>query len=159
MFKVVLLEPQIPQNTGNIARLCAATEMELIIVGQPGFSLQDKYLKRAGLDYWEFVRIKHVPDVTTFLAELDREVRRLEDTGDIRPFQTRAGWSPEGNGGNLVGLLSFMNSNGVRFASSKPSDEPVYHNLFVMMRSLYLTVAEDDESIQPVKLRDLVDHP
>lgn len=86
MFKVVLLEPQIPQNTGNIARLCAATEMELIIVGQPGFSLKDKYLKRAGLDYWEFVRIKHVPDVTTFLAELDMTRSHLLTTKVKRPY-------------------------------------------------------------------------
>ena len=51
MFKVVLVEPQIPQNTGNIARLCAATGMELLLVGDPGFKLTDRYLKRgrAGL--------------------------------------------------------------------------------------------------------------
>jgi len=71
MFKVVLIEPQIPQNTGNIARLCAATEMELVIVGEPGFKLSNRYLKRAGLDYWEFVRIQHLPEVKEYLAQLD----------------------------------------------------------------------------------------
>ncbi|MCB0163114.1 MAG: tRNA (uridine(34)/cytosine(34)/5-carboxymethylaminomethyluridine(34)-2'-O)-methyltransferase TrmL, partial [Anaerolineae bacterium] len=49
MFNVVLIEPQIPPNTGNIARLCAATDMDLIIVGEPGFSLSSRYLRRAGL--------------------------------------------------------------------------------------------------------------
>jgi tRNA (cytidine/uridine-2'-O-)-methyltransferase len=65
---VVLIEPQIPPNTGNIARLCAATGCRLILVGALGFSLDDAHLKRAGLDYWEHVRWEHVPDVETFLA-------------------------------------------------------------------------------------------
>lgn len=71
MFNVVLVEPEIPQNTGNIARLCAAAEMQLIIAGKPGFVLHDSHLKRAGLDYWEYVRIKHEPDLQAFLAQLD----------------------------------------------------------------------------------------
>ncbi|HEY8515181.1 MAG TPA: tRNA (cytidine(34)-2'-O)-methyltransferase [Candidatus Binatia bacterium] len=52
---VVLVEPEIPQNTGSIARLCAATETPLHLVGKLGFSLEDRYLKRAGLDYWPYV--------------------------------------------------------------------------------------------------------
>jgi len=56
-FHVVLIEPEIPPNTGNIARLCAATGTVLHLVGQLGFSLEDKYLKRAGLDYWEAVQL------------------------------------------------------------------------------------------------------
>ncbi len=71
MFNVVLVEPQIPQNTGNIARLCAATGMQLIIVGEPGFKLSNRYLKRAGLDYWEYVRIQHIPDVSAYFEQLD----------------------------------------------------------------------------------------
>lgn len=54
-FNVVLFEPEIPQNTGNIARLCACTGASLYLVGKLGFSLSDKYTKRAGLDYWESV--------------------------------------------------------------------------------------------------------
>lgn len=54
---VVLVHPQIPQNTGNIARLCAGTDAELHLVGELGFSLEDRYLKRAGLDYWPHVRL------------------------------------------------------------------------------------------------------
>ena len=58
-FNVVLIEPEIPPNTGNIARLCGATSTTLHLVGKLGFSLDDKHLKRAGLDYWEAVDIRH----------------------------------------------------------------------------------------------------
>ncbi|MEW6270873.1 MAG: tRNA (cytidine(34)-2'-O)-methyltransferase [Thermodesulfobacteriota bacterium] len=54
-MRVVLVEPEIPQNTGSVARLCAATETPLHLVGRLGFSLEDRYLKRAGLDYWPYV--------------------------------------------------------------------------------------------------------
>ncbi len=54
-FRIALLEPQIPQNTGNIARTCAAFKLPLDLIEPLGFSLEDKYLKRAGLDYWPFV--------------------------------------------------------------------------------------------------------
>lgn len=60
MFNVVLYEPEIPQNTGNIARLCACTGCSLYLVGKLGFSLSDKYTKRAGLDYWESVDIHKI---------------------------------------------------------------------------------------------------
>src|SRR6185369_10212612 len=53
MLRVVLVEPEIPQNTGNIARLCAATRTPLHIVGATGFRLDDKAVRRAGLDYWD----------------------------------------------------------------------------------------------------------
>jgi tRNA (cytidine/uridine-2'-O-)-methyltransferase len=58
-FNIVLVEPEIPPNTGNIARLCAATGTSLHLVGKLGFSTDDRYLKRAGLDYWEFVDIHY----------------------------------------------------------------------------------------------------
>ena len=59
-FNVVLYEPEIPQNTGNIARLCACTGANLYLVGKLGFSLSDKYTKRAGLDYWDSVNVQRV---------------------------------------------------------------------------------------------------
>lgn len=86
MFNVVLVEPDIPQNTGNIARLCAATDMQLIIAGKPSFILSDKYLKRAGLDYWEYVRIKHRPNLSAFLAQLDLSRTYLLTTKAQRPY-------------------------------------------------------------------------
>ena len=86
MFNVVLIEPQIPQNTGNIARVCAATNMQLVIVGRPGFKLTDRYLKRAGLDYWDYVRLKHIPDVDAYLAQLDIARSYLLTTKVKRPY-------------------------------------------------------------------------
>ena len=55
MFRIVLIQPQIPPNTGNIARTCAATGTQLHLVGPLGFEISDRYLKRAGLDYWPYV--------------------------------------------------------------------------------------------------------
>ncbi len=57
-INVVLFEPEIPQNTGNIARLCACCGASLYLVGKLGFSLSSKYTKRAGLDYWDSVDIQ-----------------------------------------------------------------------------------------------------
>lgn len=57
MLHIVLIEPEIPQNTGNIARTCAATGSELHLVEPLGYRLEDKYLKRAGLDYWPLVKV------------------------------------------------------------------------------------------------------
>ncbi len=69
MIKIVLVEPEIPQNTGNIARLCAGTDTELFLIEPLGFSLSDKYLKRAGLDYWEHVKLKLYPSFDKFLND------------------------------------------------------------------------------------------
>jgi len=57
MFHIVLVEPEIPQNAGNIARTCAATGCTLHLVRPLGFEVSDKYLKRAGLDYWHLVNV------------------------------------------------------------------------------------------------------
>jgi len=57
MYKVVLVEPKIPQNTGSIARLCAATGTQLHLVEPLGFEITESRVKRAGLDYWEFVNL------------------------------------------------------------------------------------------------------
>ena len=59
-INVALYEPEIPQNTGNIARLCACTGADLYLIGKLGFSLSDKYTKHAGLDYWDSVHIERV---------------------------------------------------------------------------------------------------
>ncbi|MCS7470524.1 hypothetical protein NZK35_28055 [Stieleria sp. ICT_E10.1] len=90
-----------------------------------------------------------------FLQELDREIVQLEKSGDIRPLHGQSGYSPESDGGNLVSLLCFMNRNGVEFAPASPGGEFAYHNLFVLMRGLYLTVAEEDESLRPANLGEL----
>lgn len=64
---IVLIEPEIPQNTGNIARTCALTRSSLHLVKPLGFSVEDRYLKRAGLDYWDKVEVKIWDDFTQLL--------------------------------------------------------------------------------------------
>lgn len=69
MFNIVLVEPEIPQNTGNIARTCAATGCRLHLVRPLGFEVSDKYLKRAGLDYWKDVEIFYYDSFAEVLSE------------------------------------------------------------------------------------------
>lgn len=69
MFNIVLVEPEIPQNTGNIVRTCAATGCRLHLVRPLGFEVSDKYLKRAGLDYWHFVDITYYDSVDELFAK------------------------------------------------------------------------------------------
>ena len=68
MFNIVLVEPEIPQNTGNIVRTCAATGCRLHLVRPLGFEVSDKYLKRAGLDYWHFVDIRFYDSIEEVFA-------------------------------------------------------------------------------------------
>jgi tRNA (cytidine/uridine-2'-O-)-methyltransferase len=68
MLRVVLVHPQIPPNTGNIARTCAATGTQLHLVGPLGFEISDRYLKRAGLDYWPFVNLHYHESLDAFKA-------------------------------------------------------------------------------------------
>jgi len=66
---IVLLEPEIPPNTGNIARLCAATGSVFHLVGRLGFSTDDRYLRRAGLDYWKYVDVRYHKDMDDLYSE------------------------------------------------------------------------------------------
>jgi tRNA (cytidine/uridine-2'-O-)-methyltransferase len=68
-MRLVLFHPEIPPNTGNVARLCAATGTPLHLIEPLGFSLADRYLKRAGLDYWPHVDLHVHPDMAAFLRE------------------------------------------------------------------------------------------
>jgi tRNA (cytidine/uridine-2'-O-)-methyltransferase len=70
MIHVALFEPEIPPNTGNIARLCAATFSELHIVGVTGFKMDDRTLKRAGLDYWDYVVLHRHLDMDELVSSL-----------------------------------------------------------------------------------------
>ncbi|MDE7168543.1 MAG: tRNA (uridine(34)/cytosine(34)/5-carboxymethylaminomethyluridine(34)-2'-O)-methyltransferase TrmL [Clostridia bacterium] len=69
MFNIVLVEPEIPQNTGNIVRTCAATGCKLHLVRPLGFEVSDKYLKRAGLDYWKDAEIFYYDDFDEVVAK------------------------------------------------------------------------------------------
>jgi len=70
MIRVALVEPEIPPNTGNIARLCAATRVPLHIVGVPGFRMDDRAVKRAGLDYWPQVTLGRHPNLEALQSAL-----------------------------------------------------------------------------------------
>ena len=70
MISIALVEPEIPQNTGNIARLCAATNTPLHVVGVPGFRLDDRAVRRAGLDYWPEVMLMRHRDLAALQSSL-----------------------------------------------------------------------------------------
>lgn len=76
MFNIVLLQPEIPQNTGNIARTCAATNSVLHLVRPLGFSIDEKAVKRAGLDYWDKLTIKIYDNLSDFYAQNEENVKR-----------------------------------------------------------------------------------
>ncbi len=68
-MKIVLFQPQIPQNAGNIVRTCAVTGSDLVLIPPLGFSITDRWLKRAGLDYWEGVQVEIIDDFEKMLCE------------------------------------------------------------------------------------------
>ena len=74
-LQIALYEPRIPQNTGNIARTCAAFSIPLNLIGPLGFSLDDKYLKRAGLDYWPLVKLILHTDYYQFQQTISTQSR------------------------------------------------------------------------------------
>lgn len=77
MPQVVLVNPQIPPNTGNIARTCAASTTELHLVGPLGFKISDRYLKRAGLDYWPYVKLHYHNTIEEFKLLHEKRGGRL----------------------------------------------------------------------------------
>jgi tRNA (cytidine/uridine-2'-O-)-methyltransferase len=76
-LNVVLVEPEIPQNTGNIARTCAAIGAKLHLVKPLGFEISDKYVKRAGLDYWDKLDIEEHSSLNDFLNKYEKEENNL----------------------------------------------------------------------------------
>lgn len=83
---LVLVEPQIPPNTGNVARLCAATGAALHLVEPLGFRIDDRELKRAGLDYWNEVRVIVHPSFDSFLAQTHDRRRWFLSTHASKPY-------------------------------------------------------------------------
>ncbi|SCA63694.1 Putative tRNA (cytidine(34)-2'-O)-methyltransferase [Chlamydiales bacterium SCGC AG-110-M15] len=69
MPTIVLYQPQIPQNAGNIVRTCSVTGFDLLLVHPLGFSTDDRYLKRAGLDYWDEVKVNEIKDLEDYLIK------------------------------------------------------------------------------------------
>lgn len=83
MLNIVLVEPEIPQNAGNIARTCAVTGSRLHLVRPLGFEVSDKYLKRAGLDYWKFVDV-------SYYDSIEEVMEKYYDGGNFYFFSTKA---------------------------------------------------------------------
>jgi tRNA (cytidine/uridine-2'-O-)-methyltransferase len=100
VFHIVLVRPEIPQNTGSIARLAAATRTRLHLIGPLGFSLEDRYLKRAGLDYWPLVDLRTYPGWDDFAAAENPQSREQNLQGREQDLQGReqdppgAEWDP-----------------------------------------------------------------
>ena len=92
-FNIVLVEPEIPPNTGTTARLCGATDTILHLVKPLGFSTDDKHLKRAGLDYWEYVKIVYWESFDEFLAAQDEKKLYFFTKKTGRPY-TNADFKP-----------------------------------------------------------------
>ncbi|MBA65117.1 MAG: tRNA (uridine(34)/cytosine(34)/5-carboxymethylaminomethyluridine(34)-2'-O)-methyltransferase TrmL [Candidatus Marinimicrobia bacterium] len=90
MFTVALLEPQIPPNTGSTGRLCGATNTSLHIVGELGFELSDRTLKRAGLDYWDHIDWKYFPNVDNYITSIaQNDTFHLLTTKSSTPYTER----------------------------------------------------------------------
>ncbi|MDY0049900.1 MAG: tRNA (uridine(34)/cytosine(34)/5-carboxymethylaminomethyluridine(34)-2'-O)-methyltransferase TrmL [Halothiobacillaceae bacterium] len=90
MLHVVLLEPEIPPNTGNIIRLCANTGARLHLVGPLGFTMEDRLLRRAGLDYHEFARVERHADLDAFQREVaPSRLFALTTRGRVRHTEIR----------------------------------------------------------------------
>ena len=86
MLNIVLVEPEIPANTGNIARTCAATGSVLHLIEPLGFDISDKAVKRAGLDYWHLVDVRVYPGLDAFFSKNDVRVMRLFSTKAPRRY-------------------------------------------------------------------------
>lgn len=91
-MKIVLFQPQIPENTGNIARTCVATNTELVLVQPFGFSISDRRMKRAGLDYWGRLKLSVIDDLSSYLETLDAPFYFLSSHATTR--YTDAGFTP-----------------------------------------------------------------
>jgi len=92
-FNIVLVEPDIPQNTGNIARLCAATGTVLNLVEPLGFQLTDKLVKRAGLDYWDSVDVRKFPNLGKFEEDFSNHRKIYFSTNGSKNY-TEADYQP-----------------------------------------------------------------
>lgn len=104
-MQVVLFQPQIPQNAGNVVRTCAATGCSLVMVQPLGFSTNDRWLKRAGLGYWEGVEVSFIDDLAVYLDKiLDNHQKKANKESPLpfyffssksrRPY-TEASYDPE----------------------------------------------------------------
>jgi tRNA (cytidine/uridine-2'-O-)-methyltransferase len=119
-FNVVLVRPEIPQNSGSVARLTAATKTLLHLVGPLGYSLADRYLKRAGLDYWPFVDLRTYEDWDSFDA-----LYQAGRAGNFKYFSTHGEKSylaAEYRRGDFLVFGSETKGLGAEFLASRRND-------------------------------------
>lgn len=93
-MNIVLHEPEIPQNAGNIARTCAATHSVLHLIKPLGFSVEDKYLKRAGLDYWHLLDIRYYENFEDFLSK-NKNPKIFMATTKSKKVYTQVSYEPD----------------------------------------------------------------
>ncbi len=93
-FRIVLVEPEIPQNTGNIGRTCVATASELHLVGSLGFEINDKQLKRAGLDYWQHLKWYQHRTISEWMAQVEDPSRVFYFSAFAKNVYTRVHFQP-----------------------------------------------------------------
>ena len=97
-LQIVLIEPEIPWNTGNVGRTCLALGAELVIVGRPGFSLEERAIRRSGMDYWPEVNLKRYKTWADFLSANPRRLLFLFSAGARRDV-----WEADfSQGGSLI---------------------------------------------------------
>jgi tRNA (cytidine/uridine-2'-O-)-methyltransferase len=132
---LVLVSPQIPPNTGNVARLCAVTGCKLILVEPLGFSIADRDLKRAGLDYWDKVFLRLFPSYDAYLAAFPEARRFLFSARTEKPY-----WSVKFAPGDHLVFGSETEGLGQAILSGG-TGEPVAIPMLPGRRSLNLSTA------------------
>lgn len=133
MFHIVLVEPEIPPNTGNVIRLAANTGCRLHLVEPLGFSMDDKHMRRAGLDYHEYAELKRHADWHTFLAQEQPPLERMFT------LTTRGTRSPY--------AVAFQPGDWLVFGSETKGISDLVRQSFSPERSLRLPMRPDQRSL------------
>jgi tRNA (cytidine/uridine-2'-O-)-methyltransferase len=133
LFHVVLVQPEIPPNTGNVIRLCANTGAQLHLIEPLGFPLEDSKLKRAGLDYHEYAQMKVHKDWPAFLAEVQPAPARMY-------AMTTHGSSPFAN-------ASFQPGDVFVFGSETRGLDPAFRETFPPAQRIRLPMRPDNRSL------------
>lgn len=133
MFQIVLVEPEIPPNTGNVIRLAANTGCTLHLIEPLGFSMEDRYMRRAGLDYHEYAQVLRHANWPTFLANAQPDLSRMF------ALTTR--------GTRLVHSVQFQRGDWLVFGSETRGLEPALRESFAPEQRLRLPMMEGQRSL------------
>jgi tRNA (cytidine/uridine-2'-O-)-methyltransferase len=133
MFHVILVEPEIPPNTGNVIRLCANAGAHLHLIEPLGFDIDDRQLRRAGLDYHEFATMRVFPDFAALLAA------DVIDRARMFAFTTR--------GSRLMDQVAFAPGDAFVFGSETRGLAPALRDSFAPERRIRLPMRPDNRSL------------